>query len=245
MNLGQLKTKVAAYCNRDVASFVVNGFDVLTDAINQARRWAQLVHDFNYCRARGVFNVSFQTGGDITSLVAVGTTNPLDVKKIEGAYIQDPNNITYSYSGIPIKIYSRWVDKQRQTRLYRGGDPYSYPNGTTIPTLIQQPNDVQLIIQNTQAYLTPGVISAYQSLSSLNIILDVIAFQPDLVNDTDQDFFCNYCNPWLTQASINGLNVYLKEDERLQLQAAGLEKMWTAILAWDAALDGEDDGDLQ
>src|SRR5438477_3475560 len=129
MIIGDLKEHIAAYLQRPVADFVVNGVDLLLGVINESHEYALQQYDFEYAKVSVDALVSIANGVEISPLYLHGTTNYVTVKKVLRAFIAD------GFGGVrPIKYVSRdfVIDDVRQRW---DGIPISFA-----PTIRDMPN---------------------------------------------------------------------------------------------------------
>lgn len=241
MNFGEIKKLVAAYCTRAPASYSATGVDVLGRAVNNALLWAQRQHDFEMCRTRGQLTVSFLAGASLDNVTAIGGTDTIDVKKIEMAYLIDDSQ-PGSYDGIPLRFYSRYVDAYRQRRLNPGGVVGWPPPGTEAASA--DLSNMALIQHGNDVYLSPGVLSQYPTATEKVVVLDLVAFEPELVADEDTNFFLDYCTDFVMAKAIQSLNFYHKEDPRAASLDGEVTVGWRTLLQWDTSLAADDNGDL-
>jgi len=229
-----MKTQIAAYLNRELLSFSASGSDVLGNCVNYARRDLQRRIDLQYCRARGFLNVSFLTGALLENTKIMGGEDTLLVKKIEAAFIYNAAG-SGNYDGRPIPVISRWNDVARSART----------QSTDFSTASQYtPSDISLVVQGQQVYFTGGVGAQYPADSALDIVLDVVAWLPDLSADDDSDFTLNECGDYILLKAVQQLNFFLKEDERVQITNSAVKETYESVVVWDAGLGGANDNTL-
>ena len=91
MDIGTIKSVAAGYLQKAPADFVVNGVDLLLVALNNARKKAELLHDFNANRVNAQIQVDPINGVDISTAVLKGTSTPVALKEFITFYLADPN----------------------------------------------------------------------------------------------------------------------------------------------------------
>src|SRR2546421_12229410 len=99
-----LMTSVASFMGRERSTFIRNGFDVLLQACNNARLYAERMVDFELSRVSvEVPNVSLTDGGSLDNAVLhTDHSTPVNVKKIKKAFTTFVGNV----NTFPIAFYS-------------------------------------------------------------------------------------------------------------------------------------------
>src|SRR5204863_1721606 len=100
-----LMTATASFMGRERSTFIKNGFDVLLQACNNARLYAERSVDFELSRISvEIPNVSLTDGASLDDAVLYSDhTTPVSVKKIKKAFIAFFGNT----NTFPISFYSR------------------------------------------------------------------------------------------------------------------------------------------
>jgi hypothetical protein len=61
-----------------------------------------------------------------------------------------------------------------------------------------------------------------------------IKFLPDYDGTTGtDDFFLTYHHDWLFVASLDYMNLFLKEDQRIQISSKKMEEAWNSVISYD------------
>lgn len=116
MNLLEIKTAVASFLDETVDSLTVNGQDLGLLALNQVRRNAELLHDFEFSRKLVTVSVNGTTGGSLTTAVVYGTAQVVALKSpIEVGFFDDDNNLR------PVE----WTTVAESLERQRNDAPYS------------------------------------------------------------------------------------------------------------------------
>lgn len=93
MTLTEIKAEIAALFNKAVADLTIDGTDFALVALNQARRSAELAHDFEFNRQLLTLTVDGVTGGDLASAVLYGTATTRVIKTVvDVGQFDDDNN---------------------------------------------------------------------------------------------------------------------------------------------------------
>lgn len=95
MTLLEIKTAIASYFNLTVNDLTINSQDLGLYALNQARKQAELLHDFEFSRKLVTATVNGVTGGSLTVAVDIVTSAAVDVKRvIEVGLFDSEDNFT-------------------------------------------------------------------------------------------------------------------------------------------------------
>ena len=221
MNVANFKKLVAGYVNRDAASFVVNGVDLLLEAINQAKLAAQREHDFFVMRSYGFIQTS-QAGADFTTSVypTPTITTALNVKRIRRVF-------TYATSG------SVYIKNARYRLLSEEDWDQQLPVIDTTNLNIYSDTRLMVYLSGTNLYIT--------NTSTLSwVYLTIFKILPDYVDADVGDFFTINGRDWLLLKSIQMLNFYLKEDQRVGISNSALQDRWNSLLTLDNSYNNYD-----
>lgn len=82
MTLLEIKTAIASYFGKTLSDLTINSQDLGLLALNQARRQAELAHDFEFTRRLVTLTVNGVTGGSLSSAVLYGTQTTVSVKRV-------------------------------------------------------------------------------------------------------------------------------------------------------------------
>lgn len=248
-DLASLKASIAAFLDKSTTDFSINGVDLLLQAVNNAKRWAQSNYDFEYARSSVTVTVNTTTGGLLSSAVDADS-NPVVVKKIESAYFP------VGTSTVPIQF---WAKKNMVSELRRrydqpsagveaGSTPFvqGYPDitvngylgGISLPALVQHGDTLSLY---------PDVSSVVTG-TTVEVSLDVVKWMPDYVIDIQDsgnsiltDFFMTYGYEFLLWKGVMEANyLFTQFVSRTEGSLAPpdrlLDAAWKAFLAWDSGI---------
>lgn len=224
MNFGDFKKYVAAYINRDTNTFVVNGIDVLAQAVNVAKRSAQMKYNFNQLRGVGWIKTNAY-GAQLSTITSdMQGLVPLSVKRIDAVWQYD------DLSPAPQRI--RQINMIQNTELKN-----------ILPTLLNymtEPRTLPVTLKNrAYVYGTKFFITGFMEMSTF--WLDVITWLPDYVEDTDSDIFITQYQDWMLFRILIQLNAFIKETERIQVSKAMLDAAWEEVTMHDSELMGAND----
>lgn len=234
MNFVEVKKTVAAYLSRPTSVFVVDGVDLLSNAINLARKHAEKLIDFEFNKARAKLpSVSVSTGALFSSIVDLDG-NPIRTKGIERAWVTDSSLARRQ----PLEILSSNAWESRLARRFDQTDPRLDPPSREIasPTLI---------LHGDRLYVEPSTM--YGTGTTVDLRLHVVKWLPDYSADGDTDFILDIGAEWIIYRSIQQLNFHLKEDQRLELQAQVVADAWESLRRWNnsVVLSRTEELDLQ
>lgn len=219
MPYSDFKIQVAAFLNRDAAtSLQQSGIDLILASTNRTMLWAQRSHDFEYCRVKQTLLVNGVTGGNLTTL-------PIPIKKVERIF---------TAGGAQADFTDRMTVVNRYTRKPSIDGISAEEVRITVPTTRQPLTVYQL---GTFIYTMFPLPPLYAIPSNdYTYSLDTVKWQAPLVNPADDNFFLTYCNDWMLFRTLTELNVYLKEDTRVEIDQKKTDEAWAAVLSWDASL---------
>ena len=166
----QLRDKIAAYIHRPADILNYNGQDMLLQAVNNTKNFAQRVVDFELSR---VFvqlpNVHPTNGADMSGLQLFGTATPVVVKSLEHAFF----GLGDGTSQFPVDFVSRDAYVNRLRRRYDENFVSANPQSlTSIGT-----GFTQTVVQyGTTIFFIPG--SSGPSATQ-TVYFDAIKWLPD------------------------------------------------------------------
>lgn len=233
MEFGDFKTYVADFMQRDKSLFSSppSGaqVDVLAAAINQSKNWAQKMRRFEYTKSVADLTINKTTGGDLANAVLHGTATAVPVRSIERAYVPSTDNANVIY---PIDIVSREEHIRRVQREVERIDPYYRQGDYPLPSLYC---NFALHQHGKILYIYPWD-DTLLGTSNVKATLDIYIWYPDYVDDTDEDFFLIEGLDWMLYKTVFHLNAYLKDDQRLPVNAEIIKDAWDAFVAWDETI---------
>lgn len=239
----QLKVAVAGFMQRDPSTFVrtvgSTTWDVLLQALNNSRLYAERLIDFELAKgAIQIDGVTATGGGLLTNAKLFGTNTAASVKKILTPFL--PINSAAQQFPVDLATKRSWNDRvKRRFEGARPTDTSDFAEITDAP--------FQLVQQGNVIMVTPPDTTALPSVS-FTVYADALLWLPDYTSaGTENDFLLDFCFDWLMYHSIQELNFFVKEDERVQLSSAMVKDAWNAIVKWNTELvysTADDIGDL-
>lgn len=230
-----LKKKIAAYLQRQPSDYLVNGFDLLLDAINRAHQYALMQHDFELAKCAVDVPVDLSSGAVFSPAFLHGTTEYVTVKKILNVGFATSNGGVRPIGFVNRKTQVSNAEKNWKNHPFSGLSRYPDANALnidTIPYLTQIGNRVYMVPSD------PLVVGQ----SPVNCVLDVVRFFPDYIDDDDvTDFILQFGDDFLFWDACCRLN-YLNEQWVLRVEGKvgppkeERQKAWDDLLAWDAGV---------
>jgi len=232
MNIGTLKAIAAGYLQKAPADFVINGVDLLLNALNNARKKAELLHDFNLNRVNAQIQVDPINGVDISTAVLKGTDTPVSLKEFITFYLADPaGEIPLYHHGK--KSLAVWMKERNFNARGRYlSTEVRYPDDQYLRVLRIGPTEV--FIDGTRVYIQPT-----QAITT-TLIIDGVKWMSDYTQDTDTDWMVTHGASYLQWASVCEVNYLtstftpnldgnLSPPEKLREQALDMLVQWDSF----------------
>jgi hypothetical protein len=209
MTFVNFKSLVAAYLNRKVTDFTVNGVDVIGDAVNDAKRVAQREHDFVKNRAIGFVTLS-KSGTEISTFKATPGGSALSVKKLLSVWLYDTTGGVYTRTAMMEPLASSELG-------------YMLPGSVVSEAFTSFSTSARYFYQvGTKLYCT--------GVDTLDVMCEVVIKQPDYALDADEDFFLTDYKDWMLLKTVEQLNFFLKEDQRVQISQGAMAARWDSVM---------------
>lgn len=204
MNIGALKEIVAAYLQVAQSSLVVNGQDLILASLNNARRKAELVHDWQ-CEEVTAYGTATAGVGNWKTMLDTADDSSVNMKK--------PTNFFINENGllIPLLLNTRKSGVSRAKEyLYRRAGVWGSRYNGDVTELSGFSNGVQtspglprvFTFGNGKYRLEPVPTS-----NTVTIQVDGHRWLPDYTDDTDEDFFTTEGAEYMQWAAIVELNM--------------------------------------
>lgn len=225
MTIRELKSVIATYLQRPIDKLTVDTpVDLVLVAINNARRSAQYLHDFNAQKVEAQIAVDASEGGLISSAKLIGTDIPVALKEL----------ITFSVlrDGQYRPIYHRpKKNHQAEIQLFDSVRNYDrYPSVESSRTT----SSSEVIIFGDRVYFSPS--------KTETLFIDGIAWLPDYTNDSPPDIFLTHGAEYLQWAAICELNYFTQTyspglDGNLGPPTKARDQALQRLIAWDIMRD--------
>lgn len=218
MTYANFKLAVQGFANRTTADLQQSTLDMILVASNMAKLEAQRRRKFKMARATG-FIAASGAGTEISTMTtAPGSGAAVNVRSIERLWLFATNGSTYS--------------RARAVKMVSPEDVENYyPSanaGELNPAQVfDDPNTIRAFVMGTKLYVI-GLGTA----TGVYLMADVVPMLADY-DGSNTDFFLTYHYDWLIAKTVDYLNIFLKEDQRVSISAAKLELAWTSVCSFD------------
>ena len=232
MTWPQFYATVAAFCNRTNTDLIVNNVDLVMTCANMAKTEAQRRHNFKMARTVGFITPNPTAPGPYSGVNSApdGSGVLLNVKKLEAAWTWGTDNNGYPARQNYIPVISRGDLKN----LYQSINSFQISTNNAMPNTM--PYTTFAYMQGTNVYVSGSTIPS-------QVWLDVIALLADY-NGLNTDFFLSFHYDWLIMKTLDYLNLFMKEDQRVAVSQTKMEAAWNSVTAFDDDFqDGADDND--
>lgn len=236
MTITTLKSEIAAYLQQSPTDYLVNGVDLLLNAINRSHQYAQQQYDFQFARCTVDALVSLTNGSPMSPLPLHGTSNLVTVKKITRSYVND------NFGGYrPLLFWDRDTQGADADQRWAG---IPYPFAPVQRDMPSYPNfNMAYLVQFGRTLLIYPNAQVVIRQDPLPVFLDVYRYFPDYKDDSldNVDFLLEFGSDFLLWNSICRLNVRSKEfvprqEGNIPVPTDERDKAWQDLLAWDAQM---------
>ena len=228
MTLGTFKSFVAAALQRNTTDFVSGTTDLLLLAVNMARKNVERKRDFEKAKELADLTVTVGQSAELSGAVYSGTSDAINIKTILRAQLSVDGGTTF----FPIRYSSRDSHMRRVARNYEDLASIDEITGTQ-PT---STNRYELVRFGDCVYLTPSDTESFADQSTVVVRMDVVRWLADYSDSDDTDFLLEDCVDYMMLETLRYMQVFLKEDVRLNVTDQQLATAWHAVVAWDSNL---------
>lgn len=214
---------------RPESDFVVDGIDHLLAAINDARSDAQKRYKFRrlsqdaFIKA-SIIGTDFQT----VKLTPEDSGTDLVVRNIEKVFTFQTRTIAAGTT------YDKMAEVDFRTeRQLTNSIPYAGASNTNYERYCGDSCMMLAWTKGDKFFVT--------SDSDIWLMVEVIRWLPELADGGSEDFFLKYAPEWLLWASMQCLNGYLKEDQRMVISERKLANAWEAFTNFDSETTNSND----
>lgn len=235
--ISQLKARILGFINRDKTVFNTessgNNIDQVLAAINDARRSAQREYNFALLQGDAFLSTSEVGANWMTGCKTTpgGITTQL-MKKIDSVY-------NFSTNVIPAgTVYVR-------TTKIDFGNVNDYKREVPVDSgsqyLLQQTATGILLARRKFAYINGQMLSISTINTTSNVMVNGTTFLDDLLPSDSADLFLTYFTDWLFWATIAQLNQFIKDDQRINIDASFVGKLWQSVKEMDGQIANSGD----
>ncbi len=196
MNVGEIKKAVAAYLDKPVTDFAKNGIDLLLIASNNARKYAERMHDFSHLHAYG--KLTLPSGESGVALSAATTTGDVavSVKTLLNVYRR------YDSGDLPLSL----MEKSALTTLQRESNDRTLWDSDTVRALADYDTYPDEILHR-KVYRLGNTLYLHPSPSAeMELRIDYVGWADDYTVDADTDFFTESAQDYMIFQSIVEVN---------------------------------------
>ena len=223
MTWADFQTTVLAYINRQSADIpTIGSVNLVVVAANMAKNEAQRRHHFKMARVDALISTSVN-GADLSTATLVDGVTAVVLKKVEAAWL-------YTTSGANKVRYAK-IPPTTLGSLNREYVASSITDVNNPPVVNPSPYPPYGNI-NLYWYIKGTAIYLGGAATSTSILLDAIKWMPDY-DGSITDFFLTYHTDWMLYKTVDNLQRYLKEDQRVMISQTDLEKRWTSVVNFD------------
>lgn len=184
MNVGQIKSLIARYLDKEETEFVKNGVDLLLAAVNHARLQAERRHDFKHLWDYGKLLIPSGEGGANLSSVTDLSNASVRLKTPMQFYLRTTNGDmpirTMKKSALSTLLLERFDRELRP-------DEQGFEDEMTQYELYHN----RLLTKGNKVYYNPS------PTEQLELRLDYVAWAAEYTANTDTDYFTQYCSDYL------------------------------------------------
>lgn len=220
MTYANFKDSVVSYMNRAAAAVVTTGsLDLVLQAMNDARRWAQREYTFDGNATQAFVSLSMIPKSmltDFKTTPALSTT--VAVKRVDALW----EYATSTVGATTVYYPTRQIELRRRNALkpFVPSDP--------LATALSAPAN------NSFAYVHGSNIAHTNLSVATTVMADIIAFLADHDGGASEDIFLTYYTDWLKWATLANLNVWLKDSERTVIDQNLVAATWASVKRHDA-----------
>ena len=235
MTLANFKARIYGFINRTSTVFTTTesaSIDQVLYALNDARRSAQREHMFEMLRGDAFLSTSeiganWQTGCKTTP---GGATARL-MKRVDSVY-------NFSTSTTPAgTLYAR---TSKIDFGHVGDFKRELPTDSGTEFLVQTASS-SILARRKFAYLNGANLHIVAVDTAANVMLNGITFLDDLADGDAADIFLTYFPDWLHWATLIQLNQFLKDSERINIDASFVGKLWQSVKEMDGQIANSGD----
>lgn len=235
MTLANFKARIYGFINRASTVFTTTesaSIDQVLYALNDARKSAQREHSFEMLRGDAFLSTSeiganWQTGCKTTP---GGATARL-MKRVDSIYNFSTSTITAGtlYARTSKIDFGHVSDFKRELPV----------DGGTV--FASQTASSSLLARRKFAYMNGATLHVTTVDTAANVMLNGITFLDDLADGNDPDVFLTYFPDWLHWATLIQLNQFLKDDQRINIDASFVGRLWQSVKEMDGQIANSGD----
>ena len=197
MTLLQLRSMMAAYLQKSVPDLTINGADLSLLALNNVRRQAEMIHDFEFSRKHVTVTVDAMSGGTLDDAIQEGSPS-CDVKSVIEVGVYDDN---FNLQPVEWTTVSESIERQRQIKP--GFGP-RYPTDWEATTGFYETGLPRIAFVGNDIWCVP----TGQRGDEFDLELEVYTFQQDWTSTSDSVIVEQLTNPTAANGNYWPYGIY-------------------------------------
>ena len=196
MNVGEIKKAVAAYLEKPVTDFSKSGVDLLLIALNNARKYAERMHDFSHLHAYGKLMLPAGESGVALSAATTTGGTAVSVKTLLNVYRR------YDSGDLPLSL----MEKSALVSLQRESNDRTLWDSDTVRAMADYdtgPNE----ILHRKIYRLGNILYLHPTpAESIELRIDYVSWAPNYTVDAGTDFFTESAQDYMIFQTIVEVN---------------------------------------
>lgn len=233
MTLATLKSVCATYHAKTTGDLTVDSVDLFLVAANNARRNAELLHNFEDARVQATLVIDGVTGGALTAAVFDygGDAMFSGIKEIVGI-----GRVSDGGSVVPLDFANPSVLAERDRTEIELSADYWFGNRYPSDRDLQVRGSSSSLIQRGDSIFVYPASNA--TSTPLSVTIEGYGWLKDYATTADTDFFVQYGHRFLQWSIINELNYLFKTfvprtEGNLSAPEKERDMAWRDLLLWD------------
>jgi hypothetical protein len=222
MDLVDLKKRIVGFAGRSQTALTQDGLDMVLAAINDARRQAQRSYNFQMLKKTAFIQTS-AAGADYMSacVTSPGGATQVRMKLLHRCFVYTNDGGIYKPTArVP---FDNVDDFAREVDAYAASGA-EYPVAAT----------VRAYVEGRKFYVYPSTTPAWYMVRGIEWLSDLTGDEV-----SSDDLFLEYFSDWLLLASVQMLNFYVKEDQRVAISDAAVGRLWNTVTFMDGQLGAQ------
>ena len=232
----EFRNTLCAALSRSHETFLHGEVDLLRSAVNMARKNIERRFDFELAKRVAKLTMTF---GQLVSLDEA--YDPDD--ETEAVGIKTLLRVQQASTGVPVGYLSRDAHQRRLERQFARAHSEVIAAGLTATV-----SNLNVVRYGNSVYLSPPNAQDWSaSTTTMDLLMDVVAWLPDYADDDDTDFLLEHCADYLLLETYRYLQLFIKEDARLNISDEKMAGAWHALMTWNNNLvvGDSDDANLE
>lgn len=229
MTITNFKNMIYGFINRDASIFTTaqgGSTDQVLQAMNAVRRAAQRNYAFELLRA-DVFLSTYMVGANWqTGCTATPSGSAVIMRRIDTVWnYAVSGSLTYRTTKVDLGNVN---DYKRELSTFAGA--------------VDITQGVLPAASRPFAYINGTKLMVNSITTSTSYLLNGIQWSDDLAGNESPDMFLTYFTDWFQWAVLAYLNLFLKDGERTNVDAAMVQQLWASVKEYDGQFINAGDG---